>query len=51
MLCGGANVLADGALWSPIFALISCFVDHYFCSGGGERISVEVVISEEAGVG
>ena len=48
---GGANVPADGATWSPTFALTCCFVDHYFGPGGGERISVEVVVTEEAGVG
>ena len=48
---GGANVPVDGAMWYPTFVLICCFVDHYFGSMGGERISVEVVVPEDAGVG
>ena len=48
---GGADVPADGTVWSPTFALICCFVDHYFGPGGGERILVEVVVTEDAGVG
>ena len=51
MFYGGADVPADGAAWSSTFLLIYCFVDHYFGSGGGERITVEVVVTEEAGVG
>ena len=51
VFCGGANVPVDGAMWSPTFVLICCFVDHYFGSGGGERISVEVVIPKYSGVG
>ena len=48
---GGAYVPSDVSAWSPSFALICCFVDHYFGPGGGERISVEVVVPEDAGVG
>ena len=51
MFCGGADVLADGASWSPTFALIYRFLDHYFGYGGGDSILVEVVVPEEAGVG
>ena len=51
MFCGGADVTAYGAAWSPTFALICCFVDHYFGSRGGERISVEVMVPEDVGVG
>ena len=49
--CGGDSVPADSYSWSPTFALICRFVDHYFGSEGGARISVEVVIPEEAGAG
>ena len=51
IFCGGGYVPADGALGYSTFALICGFVDHYFGSVGGERISVEVVVPEEAGVG
>ena len=51
VFCGGANVPVDGAMWYPTFVLICCFVDHYFGSRGGERISVEVVVPEDSGVG
>ena len=51
VFCGRSDVPADDASWSPAFSLIRCFVDHYFGSGRGEGISVEVVVSEEAGVG
>ena len=44
------DVPSDGAAWSPDFALICCFVDHYFGPGGGEMISVEVVVPGDAGV-
>ena len=42
MFCGGDNVLADGALWSPIFALIWRFVDHYFGSGGAKGFRLKL---------
>ena len=51
MFCGVDDVLADGASWSPTFALMCCFVDHYFGPGRSERILVEVVVPEDAGVG
>ena len=34
VFCVGSDVPADGAAWSPTFALICCFVDHYFGPGG-----------------
>ena len=37
MFYGGDDVPVDGALWPPNFALICCFVDHYFGSGGGRE--------------
>ena len=51
VLCGGTDVPSYGAAWSPNFALICCFVDHYFGPGGGKRILVEVVVPKDAGVG
>ena len=51
VFCGGADVPSDGATWYPTFALICCFVDQYFGPVGGERISVEVVVPEDSGVG
>ena len=51
VFCGGADVPSDGAAWSPTFALICCFLDHYFVPEGGEGILVEVVVTEYAGVG
>ena len=51
VFCGGDDVPSDDAAWSPTFALICCFVDHYFFPGEGERISVEVVVTGDAGVG
>ena len=51
VLCGGTDVPSYGAAWSPNFALICCFVDHYFDPGGGKEILVEVVVPKDAGVG
>ena len=51
VFCVWDDVPSDGAAWFPTFALICCFVDHYFGPGGGESISVEVVVPEDAGVG
>ena len=51
VLYGGVDVTSDGAASSPTFALICCFVDHYFGPRGGNRISVEVMVPEDAGVG
>ena len=51
VFCGGADVTSDDAAWSSTFALIYCFVDHYFFPGEGERISVEVLVPGVAGVG
>ena len=48
---GEDNVPSDGTTWFPTFALICCFVDHYFDPRGGERISVEVVVPKDADVG